>query len=176
MYDGGIPEEGLSWRALVRWFLPEEASADEVGAARQLFTRLLQSLGSEPEQFLFRLYASRYKTHGFDQPALLPQVWLHYDPRSTHARGGTPVLFRQRMDFLLLLTGRRRVVIEVDGEQHYSDHGRPSPQRYAEMVRADRDLRLAGYEVYRFGGAELVDAPRAAAVLEPFFDRLLPDS
>ncbi len=77
------------------------------------------------------------------------------------------------MDFLVLLAARRRVVIEVDGAEHYSEHNRPSPRRYAEMVRADRDLRLAGYEVYRFGGAELPDHARAATVLEPFFDELL---
>jgi hypothetical protein len=41
------------------------------------------------------------------------------------------------------------------------------------MARADRALRLSGYEVYRFGGAELPDLPTAAGVLEPFFDELL---
>jgi hypothetical protein len=42
------------------------------------------------------------------------------------------------------------------------------------MVAEDRRLRLAGYEVYRFGGAELspddLDAP---ARVERFFDELL---
>lgn len=173
MYDGGIPDEGLTWRALVAWFLPNEASTDEVCAARQLFTRLLGCLSSEPEKLLFRAYALRYGRYGFDQPALLPQVWLHYDPRSVHAWGGTPVLPRQRMDLLLLLPGRRRVVIEVDGVQHYSEQGELSPQRYAEMVQEDRALRLAGYEVYRFGGAELPDRPRAPDLVTPFFDQLL---
>jgi len=32
--------------------------------------------------------------------------------------------------------------------------GRPSPARYAEMVREDRRIRLAGYGLYRFGGHE----------------------
>ena len=53
------------------------------------------------------------------------------------------------MDFLLLLD-RRRVVLGVDGVQRYADRqGRASPPRYAEMVSADRELQLAGYEVYR---------------------------
>jgi len=69
------------------------------------------------------------------------------------------------MDFLLLLPGRRRVVLEVDGLEHYSEHGKPSPRRYADMVRADRALRLGGYEMYRFGGAELPDRSQAVALL-----------
>jgi hypothetical protein len=39
------------------------------------------------------------------------------------------------------------------------------------MVAADRDLRLAGYEVYRFGSNELV-AESAGELIERFFDRL----
>ncbi len=116
------------------------------------------------------MYARRYRTGGFDQPALVPQVWLHYDPKASWQRDGVPPLVRQRMDFLLLLPGRRRVVLEVDGTQHFADaDGRASPTRYAEMVRADRELQLAGYEVYHFGGAELGDSKKAASVLEPFF-------
>jgi very-short-patch-repair endonuclease len=62
------------------------------------------------------------------------------------------------MDFLLLLPRHRRVVLEIDGLQHYADpEGRASPERYAEMVAADRELRLAGYEVYRFGGHEIAE-------------------
>ena len=34
---------------------------------------------------------------------------------------------------------------------------------------ADRELRLAGYEVYRFGGHEIADRSRAASLLERFF-------
>jgi very-short-patch-repair endonuclease len=61
---------------------------------------------------------------------------------------------RQRMDFLLLPSERTRIVIEVDGKQHYAEtDGRASPHRYAEMVSEDRAIRLRGYEVFRFGGA-----------------------
>jgi hypothetical protein len=34
-------------------------------------------------------------------------------------------------------------------------------------------LRLAAYEVYRFGGRELADRERAAAILDKFFADLL---
>lgn len=77
------------------------------------------------------------------------------------------------MDFLLLLPGRRRVVIEVDGVQHYSENNQPSPRKYAEMVSADRKLQLSGYEVYRFGGRELPNPKQAEPMLNAFFDELL---
>ncbi|MFE1840693.1 PDDEXK family nuclease [Streptomyces sviceus] len=86
------------------------------------------------------------------------------------------------MDFLLLAPDRSRIVIEVDGVQHYGrknppdDKGRVSytavPRLYSEMVAEDRRLRLAGYEVYRFGGWELTE-PNGAQLLADFFDDLL---
>jgi len=77
------------------------------------------------------------------------------------------------MDFLLLLPHRARVVIECDGKQHYADaDGRADPRQYADMMRTDRDLRLKGYEVYRFGGAELAGDSGAQHLLNAFFDRL----
>jgi very-short-patch-repair endonuclease len=60
------------------------------------------------------------------------------------------------MDFLMLLPGRQRVVIEIDGKHHYAEGDRADPQRYARMVEADRALRIRGYEVFRFGGAEFL--------------------
>ncbi|HSH59866.1 MAG TPA: hypothetical protein VK988_09555 [Acidimicrobiales bacterium] len=174
LFDGGIPEDGLSWRQLVTALLPAEAADDLRKASLHLYHRLVECLTSTPECNLFRAYAERYGRLGFDQPALIPQVWLHYDPKAAWQRDGDGPLDRQRMDFLLLLAHRRRVVLEVDGVQHYSDEaGRPSPAKYAEMVRADRDLRLAGYEVYRFGGAELMDIAATRALLGPFLDALL---
>jgi hypothetical protein len=59
-----------------------------------------------------------YRARGFDTPALIPQVYLHYDP---YTRRANMPLTRQRMDFLLLLPHRRRVVIELDGIHHYAD-------------------------------------------------------
>lgn len=77
------------------------------------------------------------------------------------------------MDFLLLLDRHRRIVLEVDGIQHYADsESRASPARYAEMAAADRELRLTGYEVYRFGGNEIADRSQAAIILDKFFSDL----
>jgi len=40
------------------------------------------------------------------------------------------------------------------------------------MVAEDRELRLRGYEVYRFGGAELTEGSATDTRLAAFFDRL----
>ncbi|MGH2953005.1 MAG: hypothetical protein ACRDK9_03155 [Solirubrobacterales bacterium] len=77
------------------------------------------------------------------------------------------------MDFLLLPTDRARIVIEVDGKQHYSDEtGAASPDRYAGLVREDRSIALDGYEVFRFGGAEL-QGSAGERLADEFFDRLI---
>ncbi len=65
---------------------------------------------------------------------------------------GRETLLRQRMHFLLLLPGRQRAILEIDGKHHHPDGDRTSPHHYAEMVAAGRDLRLRGCEVYRFDG------------------------
>jgi hypothetical protein len=175
VYDRPLAESGLTWRQLVAWRAGSDSLAEneEHAAARELYRRLLKSAANDAERLVFERYCARYRTHGFDVPALIPQVYLHYDPYARRA-GGT--LTRQRMDFLLLLPRRRRVVIELDGVQHYAnDSGRADPARYAAMAAADRDLRLAGYEVYRFGGSEIADREHAPGVLDDFFTRLLAD-
>lgn len=64
------------------------------------------------------------------------------------------------------------MAIEIDGKHHYaSDDGRADPREYSEMVAADRELRLLGYEVYGFGGYELMRHDKAERV-DRFFDAL----
>jgi very-short-patch-repair endonuclease len=64
-----------------------------------------------------------------------------------------------------------RVVLECDGIQRYADEARrPDPRRYAEMVAEDRELRLRGYAVYRFGGQKLTDGAHSEKLLTTFFD------
>jgi very-short-patch-repair endonuclease len=175
IYDRPLESHGLSWNELVDWWMAINGRlGDPAPAGRTLYMRLCSSLASPPERLLFKTYCALYGSRGFDIPALIPQVYLHYDPyvrRDFFIQDGQ--LRRQRMDFLLLLPGRQRVVIEVDGAQHYSDEGRPSPRKYSEMVAEDRALRLAGYEIYRFGGYELTPERGGEAVLTEFFDRFL---
>jgi very-short-patch-repair endonuclease len=76
------------------------------------------------------------------------------------------------MDFLFLLSDRIRIVIEIDGKQHYAEEDRASPKLYSEMIAEDRRLKLSGYEVYRFGGYELSDESAAEKIVESFLVNL----
>ena len=166
--------QGCLWIELVAWWSDlNHLDAGLEGTRQSLGKRLLQSTQSAQEKILFKTYFKTYLPRLGDRlPALVPQVYLHYDPKTLNELQGKKRIPRQRMDFLLLLERGARVVLEVDGRQHYSDaSGKASSIKYAEMARADRGLRLSGYEIYRFGGHELSTANADAALVE-FFDRL----
>ncbi|QDT55652.1 hypothetical protein Pan44_36980 [Caulifigura coniformis] len=171
-YNRPFLKDGLKWRDLLAWWADRTGGEPTEDTERQLFRRLRQSLASPPERAIFNWYFKVFRPLiGERLPALIPQVYLHYDPYTMLQLQGERRLPRQRMDFLLLLSTFERVVIEVDGAQHYSEEGRPSPSKYSEMVEADRELRLDGYDVYRFGATELDDATAENAVTQ-FFTRL----
>jgi very-short-patch-repair endonuclease len=175
VYDQEIPKAGLLWVHLVDWWAAQQdtqTSADGVG--RSLYLRLLKSLASEPEKLLFDTYFRRLRPDYLERlPALIPQVYLHYDPYTLKQKqlNGEKRLPRQRMDFLLLFSNNERIVIEVDGKQHYSSKERADPEKYAEMVAEDRRLQLTGYDMYRFGGYEL-QGDQGRKIVEEFFRQL----
>jgi very-short-patch-repair endonuclease len=174
VYDRPIGRDGIRWRDLQAWWMDKEQLTDDAEAKKTLYERLLLSLpsNSPPQQHLYRLYHEINGAAVPDLPALLPEVWLHWDPVAAKIRG-PKALLRFRMDFLLLLPHGQRVVIEVDGSQHFaSPDGRADGRKYAENVRGDRDLKLNGYEVFRFGATELLDRNSARALLEEFFREL----
>lgn len=110
VYDRPLAENGLTWRELVSWWTSkhDQATKSELDAGRHLYDRLRSAMrGNGAEQFLSAEYCKRYGTAGFDQSDLIPQVYLHYDP---YTRWTGAMLQRQRMDFLMLLPRRRRVV------------------------------------------------------------------
>lgn len=172
IYDRPIGSSGLLWRELQAWYAQTYA-IEEDQAKNRLYRRLEACLpkSSPPQALAFTSFFKAFTTAIPDLPVLLPEVWFHWDPQ-TVSRRGKEALLRSRMDFLLLLPGGVRVVIEVDGKHHYSDpDGRSSPHLYAQMMAADRALRLVGYEVYRFGTAELLE-PNAEEVLIGFYRSL----
>ena len=74
--------------------------------------------------------------------------------------------------FLTTASARVRIVIEVDGKAHYAnDAGRADATRYSAMVRADRGLKLAGYEVFHFGAEELQNGD-SGEIVRSFFELL----
>ncbi|MFB6480491.1 hypothetical protein ACFCXF_27710 [Streptomyces virginiae] len=141
------------------------------------------SLGSDAERYLFHAFGSRYAgANAMQEPALLPQVYLHFNPlteRQRKALNKPRWLGRERMDFLLLLPGGVRIVIEVDGKHHYAREKPPGSGQwevaadlYSEMAAEDRVLRLKGYEVFRFGGKEICDAREDLSFIRRFFSDL----
>ncbi|QJD87906.1 hypothetical protein HH215_00065 [Cohnella herbarum] len=172
VYDKPIPVSGLMWRDLVKWWAEREGIEDYKEAQKGLFRRLNKSLGSEPEKLLFKSYFKAFRDADGNFPALIPQVYLHYDPYTMKQLRGEIRVRRQRMDFLMLLPSNIRVVLEVDGKQHYSEGDKSSPKLYSEMVSEDRNLKLKGYEVFRFGGYELTVESGEATIIE-FFAQLM---
>ena len=173
VYDQVPPNDDFTWEMLVNWLCQLNNKDNNEDTRRELGKRLDKSLQSEPEKMLFRTYFKSFQPIFHQKlPALLPQVYLHYDPRNRGERK-QQVLNRQRMDFLMLLRNSKRIVIEIDGKHHYSDEkGYASPKLYAQMVAEDRRIKNIGYEVYRFGGAEFVDEKIRNDILNNFFKEL----
>ncbi|MNM42310.1 hypothetical protein D3C81_531430 [compost metagenome] len=173
MYDRPIGPAGLRWCDLQAWFEGSQGLSQGEGKL-SLYRRLLGCLpkSSPPQRLAFTSYYSAFaKDQIPDLPVLLPEVWFHWDPQTVSQRGKAALL-RSRIDFLLLLPRGIRVVIEVDGQHHYATaDGQASPSAYSAMMYADRSLRLAGYEVYRFGGHEL-SLPNAQTELVSFYRSL----
>ncbi len=181
VYDRPIGADGIRWRDLQAWWKETQRIPADGEAKSALYKRLRDSMpqNSPPQRLLFDLYHDIFGAAVPDLPALLPEVWLHWDPKTVKMRGAAALL-RFRMDFLLLLPRGHRVVLEVDGMHHYAPGGRPDPAAYATSMRADRELKLSGYEVFRFGAAELdvgepprdEDRRRAREMLQRFFEDL----
>ena len=170
VYDQPPPSGDLTWQMLVEWWGKKEGkNIDDAKIRRSLGERIRSSLQEGPEQLFFDTYfKSFHKKLKANLPALLPQVYLHYDPRNQNERV-KPILFRQRLDFIMLLRNSTRIIIEIDGVQHYSDNtGKANTQLYGEMVAEDRRIKGLGYEVFRFGGAEFVEPQHAINIIEEF--------
>jgi hypothetical protein len=174
VYDKPIGKHGLRWNDLIDWWidLHHLESRQKEEQETSLRKPLQSSLGSSPEHLLFETYYNHFQGRlNKHLPALIPQVYLHYDPKTIKELASGQRLARQRMDFLLLFSHHNRIVIEVDGQQHYSTGRIAKPELYARMVAEDRRLRLAGYELYRFGGFELQGEAGKHAVID-FFTKL----
>ena len=185
IYNRAIPQSGLMWSELVAWYSAESGITEnqEVVLIKRLCDCLDVSFKasgqkSGPETWMLQAYYELKKELGIDLPALLPQVYLYYDPLTQRERG-YKLFEHQKMDFLMIFSHRDRVVIEIDGKQHYAIEDKASPKLYSDMVKAHREMSLFGYDVYRFGGYEFFgadsDEVRKKVVLDnlkQFFIRL----
>lgn len=177
LYDKEILADGLSWKELLEWY-NETHWFFEKSLEERLYDAV-RNCGSPIEEQFFNCYLEVVKEFGDGIPALLPQVYLYYDSKVQKERT-IKIFDHQCMDFLMLFSGSQRVVIELDGVQHYSDgtvkcpgsqYPRPvaSVAKYASMVSAQREMTLAGYEVYRFGGSEFQNQECAKRMVRQFF-------
>ena len=160
LYDRALTVSGLTWAELADWW----GATQGLDATSRTLRSAALCTAAWPHRSVVRQRVrcfvptasgatARPRTEASNQSPP-PQVYLHDDPRTRRERGGQPsVLMRERMDFLLLLPHGQRIVLEVDGKQHYADGDTASPRLYSEMVSEDRRLRLRGYEVYRSVGS-----------------------
>lgn len=125
----------------------------------------------ERELKVLNYYRKNYRDE--NNPVLIPQVYLHYDPKSKSERKNCTFnedLIFQRMDFLMLYNGRR-VIIEIDGNSHITSLGEADIVKYAKQLEYDRVMKFLGYEVFRIGNSEL-DTETWETTLKNFFDNL----
>ena len=175
------------WNDLVEWYATEHNLTDIQNPEKVFISRLCDCLDTSykakgaktgPETWMLQAYYDLKKELGIDLPALIPQVYLYYDPQTIQQRG-YKLFEHQKMDFLMIFSHRDRIVIEIDGKQHYAEGSTASPKLYSQMVRAHREMSLYGYDVYRFGGYEFFGADTDETVknnvlenLKQFFVRL----
>lgn len=171
-YTDPVDADGLTWNHLEHWWQQRHPESED--PKTELYNRLKAAVPTTSPQAirLFEAYHAAMNGRDGQFPALLPEVWVHWDPKNKARREGPAM--EHRIDFLLLAPRRRQIILEVDGMQHYATpEGQASKQLYAETVRGDRDLRLSGYEVYRFSTAELDTDQDAQDLLRQFARRLL---
>ena len=113
-----------------------------------------------------------YRQHYSDDifPVLIPQVYLHYDPKDKETRRKYKYnenLIFQRMDFLILYKNRR-VIIEIDGETHTPEK---NLERYSKQLEYDRTMKFLGYDIFRLGGYELTK--NFEKTVKDFFENLM---
>ncbi|USK71260.1 hypothetical protein [Peribacillus asahii] len=169
IYDKPIfPAQGLTLGDLEQWWVDKKYKGS-------LYDRLYDSLQSESEEVFFETYYTTFNHLGDKVPALIPQVYYYYHPKTIQQLGKKA--FTQRMDFMLLVP-RRNFIFEIDGNHHYSvsdpNNSKkliPSPALYGEMAAETRQLLLAGYEVYRFGGYEIYKG-KGRKIVREFFNEL----
>lgn len=187
VYNRDIPSTGLMWSDLVRWYV-ESSGIETDNPENDFLRRICECLDtsfkdhgakSGPETWMLQAYYELKNELGMDLPALIPQVYLYYDPLTVQQRG-YKLFEHQKMDYLMIFSHQNRVVIEIDGKQHYAEGDTASPRLYSEMMKAHREMSLYGYDVYRFGGYEFIGAESDPVVkkrvienLKSFFRKLL---
>lgn len=116
IYDQGIPANGISWEMLANWY----ELLDIDNTEKQMAHLFYDCLDSDPERLFYKAYISYLKSHGKHIPALIPQVYMYYDPKAKTQREWQ-IFEHQKMDFMMIISPSQRIVFEIDGSQHYAE-------------------------------------------------------
>ena len=102
IYNKPILNEALTWRQMVKWF--EEKYGITANAEKIYIDRLRESFGiaSPPEITFFDVYLEWMHEMGDDVPALIPQVYVYYDPLTKNEREWKKIFEHQIFDFFML--------------------------------------------------------------------------
>ena len=165
IYDKEIGES-LLYGEFKKWWKENQQIYKWYNAKKELNVR---------EQKFSDFYKKKIGEENMDKyPVLLPQVYLHYDPKTQAQREKmkkeSNIKF-QRMDFLILYEGKR-VIIELDGESHYSKNNNTfNAEKYTNQLVYDRTMKFLGYDVFRISNEE-IDSENYQTILNNFFDYL----
>ncbi len=168
IYKGPYRSDGILNSDLKKWF---DNSNLKINYSN-LIGRLEESIKPKRELDFFRAYYSVFCKPNHN--ALLPQVWLNWEPISRQQRGSPSV--PQRFDFLWWGPNNKCAVIELDGSSHIETDGNPDETKYVHQIASDRDLTLRGFQVFRFGNKETAYWKHGNILsqkISDFFDRLL---
>lgn len=77
VYEDGSPADGISWERICDWYKNEAVEETE----KKLAKRFYECLDSDAEELFFKAYILFMKEAGKNIPALIPQVYLYYDPK-----------------------------------------------------------------------------------------------
>ena len=156
---------GLAWLDLVRWWKEHEGIADLAEARTSLGRRLLASLGEGPEQEFFKAYFRNFAERlGDSLPALIPQVYLHYDPEIA-SRLGVPAVDALSGEFDVAktpegaaLAGRIAARLQRDCVA--------SLERFVEEIDESFEIRFARGLAQEAAGAEIEIGPDSPEPLD----------
>jgi hypothetical protein len=172
-YNFAIPvDKGLPWLSLVDWWADKNPPVNTIEKNQNdLYLRLYKSIETDAGKILFKTYYKKFKYLGDRLPALLPRVYFHNVPGMINELNRGKKLENYRIDFLMILPEHKNVVIQVDSKQHYADYDKFSPKKYAEILSAERKLKLNNYEVFRFSAFEF-NSKNEENAIEDFFTKL----
>lgn len=179
VYDEGNQKNLITWNELNSWYIKIRNRYPFHRITSTLKEQCENSLSNPFERDFFKYYFELYEEKlNTKLPALFPQVHLNVDTKNKNKENK----INQRMDFMLCLNNGKRIIIELDGYEHYAEkiyhpngtyNYKFAPKNYANMVTVDRKLRLDGYDIYRFGGSEYAKNPMDFKnIMKEFFDAL----